>query len=160
MKTTHFCEKCNYSTILKQNFNRHLVSEKHTSPTTINDNCIECKVCHKKYNSRSGLWNHNQKCKEVMVEKPNTIITIDNNELITKINNLENMIIQLLKNQPVPIINNNNNLNINLFLNEQCKNAVNMIDFIKSIVFELKDFENIQDKGYIENKTNIILENV
>ena len=77
MKTTHFCEKCNYSTILKQNFNRHLVSEKHTSPTTINDNCIECKVCHKKYNSRSGLWNHNQKCKEVMVEKPNTIITID-----------------------------------------------------------------------------------
>ena len=68
------------------------------------------------------------------------------------------MIIQLSKNQVIPITNNN--LNLNFFLNEQCKNAINMIDFVKSIVFELKDFENIQDKGYIENKTNIILENL
>ena len=89
----------------------------------------------------------------------NTII-IQNKEQNEEIKELKNMIIELLKNQPIPTINNNNNLNINFFLNEQCKNAINMIDFVKSIVFELKDFENIHDKGYIENKTNIILENL
>ena len=72
---------------------------------------------------------------------------------------LKNLIIELTKKeQPAPITNNK--LNINLFLNEQCKNAINMMDFVKSIVFELKDFENLLDKGYIENKTNIILENL
>ena len=154
MNPPHFCEKCNYSTLIKQNFEKHFLSKKHTSNIT-NENCIECKICHKKYNSKSGLWSHKKTCIEVKVEP---IKTPDNQELIEEIKELKNMIIQLSKNQVIPITNNN--LNLNFFLNEQCKNAVNMIDFVKSIVFELKDFENIHDKGYIENKTNIILENL
>ena len=100
---------------------------------------------------------------EKMIKEINEKMIKEINEnMIKEINDLKNMIIELTKNQQQPITNNNtnNSFNLNFFLNEQCKNAINMIDFVKSIIFELKDFENIQDKGYIENKTNIILENL
>ena len=177
-----FCEKCKYTAKNNSDYKKHILTKKHLNTNETNSECnYQCSHCNKKYNSNSGLWRHKKKCKEIKKEK-----TDENDELremikqlilkqegmkndelrelikqlILKQDGIENMIIQLSKNQPVPIINNNNNLNINLFLNEQCKNAINMIDFVKSIVFELKDFENIQDKGYIENKTNIILENL
>ena len=168
------CEKCDYHTNHNNDYKKHCKSKKHNNEQTIEQK-FECKICNKKYKSNQGLWAHNKICKEVKIyfsnELMNTIIiqnkeitvqnkeiTVQNKEQNEEIKELKNMIIQLLKNQPIPITNNN--LNLNFFLNEQCKNAINMIDFIKSIVFELKDFENIQDKGYIENKTNIILENL
>ena len=107
------CEKCNYSTLIKQNFEKHFLSKKHTS-NIINENCIECKICHKKYNSTSGLWSHNQICKEIKTEKideNNELremikqLIIKQDGLILKQDGMENRIIQLLKNQPVPIIN-------------------------------------------------------
>ena len=163
------CEKCN------KKYKGHSGLWKHKqlckeSPSEINTEIKECKyecnICNKRYNSQSGLWKHNKTCRVVIQETPkisNEII----NEKIDKqnqtIEELKNLIIELTKKeQPAPITNNNNDnkLNINLFLNEQCKNAINMIDFVKTIVFELKDFENLLDKGFIENKTNIILENL
>ena len=158
------CEKCNFITKKHNNYENHLLTKKHNNQQTIECN-FECKICNKKYKCQSGLWRHNQKCIEVKVEPIKSEQSVNEIPLMEKmfkeINDLKNMIIELTKNQQQPITNNNNNnFNMNFFLNEQCKNAINMIDFVKSIIFELKDFENIQDKGYIENKTNIILENL
>ena len=164
-----YCEKCNYHTTHNNDYKKHCKSKKH-----INQQIIvlkfECKICNKKYKSNQGLWYHNQKCKETKKEPENFVIEktdkvnemfIMIKDLILENKELKNMIIEVCKNQqPITNNNTNNSFNLNFFLNEQCKNAINMIDFIKSIVFELKDFENIQDKGYIENKTNIILENL
>ena len=165
MNTIKFCcEKCNYYTNYNNDYKKHLLSKKHNNQQTIECN-FECKSCNKKYKGQSGLWKHNQKCIEVKVEPIKSEQSVNEiplmEKMIKEINDLKNMIIELTKNQQQPITNNNNNnFNMNFFLNEQCKNAINMIDFVKSIIFELKDFENIQDKGYIENKTNIILENL
>ena len=158
------CEKCNFITKKHNNYENHLLTKKHNNQQTIECN-FECKICNKKYKCQSGLWRHNQKCIEVKVEPIKSEQSVNEiplmEKMIKEINDLKNMIIELTKNQQQPITNNNNNnFNMNFFLNEQCKNAINMIDFVKSIIFELKDFENIQDKGYIENKTNIILENL
>ena len=159
------CEKCNFVTNTLNNYNIHLSTKKHNNQE-IKECKYECNICNKKYNNQSGLWKHKKTCRVVIQETPkisNEII----NEKIDKqnqtIEELKKLIIELTKKeQPAPITNNNNDnkLNINLFLNEQCKNAINMMDFVKSIVFELKDFENLLDKGFIENKTNIILENL
>ena len=160
METNSYsCEKCKYTTIVKSNYSKHLLSNKHINEEVVNN--YECKSCNKMYKSNQGLWAHNKKCKEDIVDLRNE------NE------KLKQTIIDLLKKQSIdPVINNINNtitnnstnnsmkINLNIFLNEQCKNAVNMIDFVKTIVFDLKDFENIQDTGYIQNKTNVILENL
>ena len=139
-----------------------MLSKKHNNQET-NEGKYECKKCNKKYKGNQGLWYHKKICQVVNQETPKI-----SNELIKEIEKqnqtieeLKRLIIELTKKEQLaPITNNDNKLNINFFLNEQCKNAINMIDFVKSIVFELKDFENLLDKGYIENKTNIILENL
>ena len=148
----YYCEKCNYNTNKKQDYNKHLSTSKHIDNT--DKNIFICINCDKKYLYQSGLCKHKKGCKEKKkdIEIVNTLI-----EQNKKIDNLEKLIIELSKKAQIAPVNN---LNINFFLNEQCKNAVNMIDFVKSIIFELKDYENIQDKGFIENKTSIILENL
>ena len=163
------CEKCNFVTNTLNNYNIHLSTKKHTNQEIIECK-FECNICNKKYKSQSGLWRHKKTCKqpenivitnqELSNENVKTLIK-QNEKQNQTIEELKKLIIELTKKeQPAPITNNDNKLNINFFLNEQCKNAINMIDFVKSIVFELKDFENLLDKGYIENKTNIILENL
>ena len=79
---------------------------------------------------------------------------------------LKQLVIELSKN-PSNIINsnntnntNNNNFNMNFFLNEQCKNAVNIKDFIKSLTVELQTLQNIENKGYVNGMTDCIVENL
>ena len=159
------CEKCLFFTNNHTNYNIHISTKKHTNQEIIECK-YECNTCNKKYKGQSGLWQHKKTC-QVVIQQNSKISNEVINEKIDKqnqtIEELKKLIIELTKKeQPAPITNNNNDnkLNINFFLNEQCKNAINMIDFVKTIVFELKDFENLLDKGFIENKTNIILENL
>ena len=49
---------------------------------------------------------------------------------------------------------------MNFFLNEQCKNAVNIKDFIKSLTVELQTLQNIENKGYVTGMTDCIVENL
>jgi hypothetical protein len=56
--------------------------------------------------------------------------------------------------------NNNTQFNLNLFLNETCKDAVNMVDFVNNLKLEIKDLENVGRQGYIEGITNIIMKSL
>ena len=150
------CDNCNFYTINNYDYNKHLLTKKHIKNSEKVSN-FECLICKKKYFSYQGLWKHKKSCKEIKEKKEDIEIVNTLIEQNKKIDNLEKLIIELSKKAQIAPVNN---LNINFFLNEQCKNAVNMIDFVKSIIFELKDYENIQDKGFIENKTSIILENL
>ena len=62
------------------------------------------------------------------------------------------------------VTNNNNNINnkfnIQIFLNEQCKHAINIKDFIESIKISLQQLEQIQNKGLVEGLATAILENI
>jgi len=51
--------------------------------------------------------------------------------------------------------NNNNTISINLFLNEQCKNAMNLTDFINQVQVSLEDLQYSKNNGFIEGVTNI-----
>ena len=171
------CEKCKYSSNNITNYNLHLKTKKHNS-TQDKDKKFVCNVCNKHFAFNQGLWVHNKKCKEDIVDLRNeneklkqTIIDLLKKQSIDPvINNINNTITNnsikiylhtiICNNINNTITNNSMKINLNIFLNDQCKNAVNMIDFVKTIVFDLKDFENIQDTGYIQNKTNVILENL
>jgi hypothetical protein len=189
------CEKCKYKTYLKQNYNKHILSERHKVKQTSTEECYEhtCIKCNKLLLSKTSVWRHAKICdanlapKNTVIEKTDT----ETKELLQKIlegqtvlansqtvlangqtalanenKMLKQLVIELSKN-PSNIINsnntnntNNNNFNMNFFLNEQCKNAVNITDFIKSLTVELQTLQNIENKGYVNGMTDCIVENL
>jgi len=60
---TYLCEKCNYSTIRKTDYIKHLSTKKHLATNLSHNKEITCLICKKTYLNRSGLWRHKQKCK-------------------------------------------------------------------------------------------------
>ena len=58
------------------------------------------------------------------------------------------------------INSNNNTFNMNLFLNEKCKDAMNMKDFVNSIQLNLTDLENVERDGYVTGMSNILINNL
>jgi hypothetical protein len=58
------------------------------------------------------------------------------------------------------MINSNNNFNINFFLNEKCKNAMNLEDFVEKIKFTLEDLQFTKDNGYAKGISNIFIKNL
>jgi len=68
---------------------------------------------------------------------------------------------------PMTIVNNNNmtncynqTFNLQLFLNEQCKDAMNMKDFVNSIQLNTDDLESVGKLGYVEGMSNILISNL
>jgi hypothetical protein len=146
-----------------------------------------CNNCNKLYTNRTSLWRHNKKCKYICMDecinqqnkisesdKDELIITLlkQNADLIKGQQNIlieqQNMMIKLTENG----INNCNNtttthtnshnkaFNLQFFLNETCKDAMNIMDFVESIKLELTDLENVGQVGYIEGISNIIVSNL
>ena len=137
------------------------------------------KVCLKSVNGET-------KVSEIDVNKNVNEININNNnndfkDLVCKMmienNEIKTMLIkenQELRSQIKELIpkvgsnnsvtNNNNNINnkfnIQIFLNEQCKDAINIKDFIESIKISLQQLEQIQNKGLVEGLATAILENI
>jgi len=59
-------------------------------------------------------------------------------------------------------INTNNShnktFNLNFFLNEQCKDAMNIMDFVNTFHLQLSDLEHIGEVGYVEGISNIVMD--
>ena len=71
------------------------------------------------------------------------------------------LLVIILTNNTTNNINSNNKaFNLNFFLNETCKDAMNITDFINSIQLNLEDLENTGRRGYIDGISNIILKNL
>jgi hypothetical protein len=177
-QTFFSCINCHYSSCNKKDYNKHLSTLKHKNQqkaTNFNKNVpknpIEC-ICGKIYKDRTGLWRHKKKCnvensKQTIESSPELIQLIT--ELVKGQHGLQESIIELCKNGTQHIthhtITNNNNshnksFNLNLFLNETCKNAMNITDFIDSIKLQLSDLEKVGELGYVEGISNIILKNL
>ena len=175
------CERCKYTTFIKHCYNKHLLSNRHQVKQTTSEDSYEhiCIRCNKRLLSKTSVWRHAKICdvvpapKNTVIEKPDG----DTKELLQQILDgqlvlanenkmLRQLVIELSKN-PSNITNsnntnntNNNNFNMNFFLNEQCKNAVNIKDFIKSLTVELQTLQNIENKGYVNGMTDCIVENL
>ena len=175
MNPKYHCDKCEYICSKKYNWFRHLSSNKHKMP--LSDNLGEqkseneqveyfCNNCDKKYKSRNGLWVHKKKCvsPEIEAQKHNLELQKQNLEL-------HKQILEICKNlQPGSINNSHNNnnnnhsnnktFNLHFFLNETCKNAMNISEFIENISLQLSDLENMGKLGYVEGVSKIIIKNL
>ena len=149
-----YCAVCDYTTSKKSNYNKHLLTKKHSEKAL--PKCYQpekkssqkiyvCEICEKEYKSRKGLWGHKKICKPINSE--NTI-TPEYVEKFMKLAGTTNNINKQI----------NNNININVFLNEHCKDALNLSDFVDNIKVQLEDVLETHNLGSIEDgTTNIIL---
>jgi hypothetical protein len=129
-----------------------------------------CDICEKPYRSRVGLWKHKKKCfceenKELQLSN----ISSDK-ELIIMLVKQNAELIEIVKNGTNNGINNTTNntntncmnktFNLQFFLNETCKDAMNIMDFVDSIQLQLSDLEKIGEVGYTQGISNIITTNL
>ena len=180
----YYCIVCDYTCCKKYNWEKHLSTNKHINATNGNNSATKngikmaikpycCENCGKEYNDRTGLWRHNKNgiC---TANKNNTIIENPddkNNKLIEYLmkenKEIKEMILEILKNGTINNSHNNTNtnshnkaFNLNLFLNETCKNAMNITDFVDSIKLQLSDLMEIGEIGYVEGISKIIVKNL
>ena len=172
------CEICDFKCSKESNYQVHLATPKHQKFTkvykknTVTDNALRCD-CSKTYTTRMGLWKHKQKC-PFMKDKNDTAISseikdtnsMDKDDLILKLLKDNEEIRQILK-DVIPkmgnntIINNNNNttnnFNLNFFLNEQCKDALNISEFVESLKITFEDLLYSKKNGLVEGISNVMI---
>jgi hypothetical protein len=142
-----------------------------------------CDYCNKQYKSRVGLWKHKQKCCEtidtesIQHDKSKNLLNInvfvdllkqnqEFKELLTEqqqeIHGLHKQLVDAVKHNGHTIqnqtnINNNQKFNLNFFLNEQCKDAINMSEFIENMTLDLEDLTETGRLGYVGGISRILV---
>jgi hypothetical protein len=138
--------------------------------------------CGKIYESRQGLHSHKKKCKidkEILLNYNESfdtnnqktdmyelmkILIKENSELKTMMVEQQNMVLEIVKNGTHNTIHNNNcnnkSFNLQVFLNETCKDAMNIMEFVDSIKLQLTDLESVGQLGYVKGISNIIVKNL
>jgi len=181
------CELCDYTTARNSQYDRHLATRKHIKRTNVNQNQLlgyefKCSKCDKHYKDRSGLWKHSKKCippvSTLPIQKPTGLFNKDEPNLVEALikENIDfkNVILELVKSnadlqkqmmevcrKSNTVINSNNGnnktFNMQFFLNEQCKDAMNITDFVNTFQLDYSDLERVGEVGYVEGMSNIII---
>ena len=180
---THVCENCNFKCSKQSNYNKHILTAKHqilqntiaNVPTPAKQFTCDCG---KEYKHHSSLWNHKKKC-TYTTEEPieNTFVPeeqpSDRALIMTlikqmaekdkKLTELTTQITEIIPRIGDTTNNNNTNTNCNntfnvqLYLNNECKNAMSIQDFIKSIELNMSHLKAVSDKGYVDSVSNILI---
>tara|TARA_Y100000389_G_scaffold38998_1_gene33391 strand:+ start:7748 stop:8566 length:819 start_codon:yes stop_codon:yes gene_type:complete len=155
--TIYKCKVCNYKTSIKTHYDRHIKTKKHKQ-NTINKNIkntFACSICSKKFKYKKNYIKHYKIHDENLVVseiRENKRTTIENGIIV---NNITNHITNNITNNIVKNYNTNN-FSINVFLNDDCKNAMNIEDFTKKLHLSINDLMYSKDNGYVEGITNIL----
>ena len=177
------CEKCDYKCSKQSEYNKHILTNKHKilhnptlNPTSeISEKIYECN-CGKIYKHSSTLYTHKKKCTSTNETDNNDTDSndTDNNNheikelkelmkyLMKENSELKTMMFEVIKNGTHNNTTNSHNKSFNLqfFLNETCKDAMNIMDFVDSIKIQLSDLENVGKLGYVDGISNIIAKNL
>ena len=181
------CVKCGFSCAYKRDYERHISTRKHLNlmnfntfsthlvPKSPNAKIFACDNCEKVFKERTGLWKHTKKNNCQIVNNQ-----LDNKEYLGGESALAQMFMEIMKQnkelqsqlfemskEKTCITNNynnnntmNNKFNLQIFLNETCKDAMNIQEFIDYVKVQHSDFENFGKYGYVEALTRIFLRNL
>jgi len=181
------CEKCNFNSLNKKDYGRHLQTKKHMSMSMeMGGNCLEikkpqsfiCENCDKEFKTNSGLWKHNKICKisnDNNIDNKDDIIMLlikENSDFKKMLMEQQNMMLKIMEkginntdshdtNTNTHNTNSHNKaFNLQFYLNETCKNAMNLSEFIDSIHPQLSDLISVGELGYVEGMSKIIIDNL
>ena len=180
------CEKCDYNTSNKKDYNKHVLTGKHKLSIlsmTNNDNKIPKNPklftcdCGKEYKYRQGLHAHKKNCNfqkpvyhndaafqqtiDIQNKQHELILELfkDNKEIKDFMMEQNKQVIELAKLAGHNTTNshNTNQFNINMFLNEKCKNALNISDFVSQLEVGIKDLEETGRLGFADGISKIFI---
>jgi len=180
---TYNCEKCDFITNKKTDYNRHITTRKHLNINIFNtenekkrQNTYDCECCDKSFMDRSGLWKHRKKCFEIDQTEPSsqpssqvdmTVVL----ELLKQNQEFKDLLIE--QNKQMLILaqkagnnnhntntNCNNKFNLNFFLNETCKDAITFSDFVNSIEVTVDDFIQTGNMGFVNGISKVLTERI
>jgi hypothetical protein len=177
------CEKCDYVCCKQSDYAKHLLTLKHQKDDAddVLDDANSPKLaalyfceCGKEYKHRQGLWKHKKLCDESnniqkSSSEENQIKVLTNLvlDVVKQNQDLTNKLVDICsKNNSNTNISNNNinshnkTFNLQFFLNETCKDAMNIMDFVDSIKIQLSDLENVGNLGYVDGISKIIVKNL
>ena len=186
VQTNYNCELCDYNTSRPSQYARHLTTSKHLNLQNINKSELKgsdefsCNNCQKKYKERTGLWKHKKTCvvnEPPIIEDQGLIKTLidENKELINDNKDFKNLILEMMKSntdlqkQMLEVCKNSNSnttihknshnktFNMQIFLNEHCKDAMNIQDFADSFQLQISDLEKVGHLGYVDGISDIII---
>ena len=174
----YYCKLCDYNANQKSNFTRHLKTKKHKNKEMVQNGSylgveksktIWTCACGKEYKYHQGYYRHKKTCtykkperKEEATETVLKLIT-ENKEIINLLlkQSEENKELRHQISELIPRVGNNNKqFNINVFLNEKCKDAISMKDFVENITITMRDLDFTKENGNIKGITNIITNNL
>jgi len=182
----YICNKCNFFTCKKTDYTRHILRAKHQIATDSNSLATKnekihkvfvCEKCNKEYHDRTGLWRHTKKCNIETNNQDNNNQNandvkeksdICDKELFMTLLKQNAELLEIIKNGTNNNSNNtinqnncnNKTFNLQVFLNETCKDAMNLSEFIDNIKLQLSDLESIGKLGYVEGISNIIIKSL
>jgi len=173
------CKICNYISSSKKDYSKHIMTRKHNNTyigLTNADNIsqkshhlFECE-CGKKYKHRQSLHKHRYNFHNDEQSAPSTVVTDPAimekmiamfTQVMTQNQDfMQNVIgkVQGINTNSHNTNSHNNHFNIQMFLNDHCKNAMNISDFIKSLPITAQHYENTKDKGLADTLTNIMVD--
>jgi hypothetical protein len=179
------CIKCNYITTNRYDYKKHCKTIKHNQEGVFSIEAdtsrFACHTCNKNYKDNSGLWKHKKICMPFCETEfsntneklsnqitPELILSVleQNKELTNLVVEQNKTILELAKNGSCNTISNTNinsnnkTFNLQFFLNETCKDAMNITDFVDSLKLQLSDLENVGKVGFIEGISSIIVKNL
>ena len=164
---------------------KHLKAINGNEKNTVKCQKFECK-CGKQYLTNSGLWKHHKKCASLQTTDNNDfvfnkelimVLIKENsefkhmlqdaqNQMIYAQNNMmdtQSKMLDVIKNGTHNVTNTNSHnktFNLQFFLNETCKNAMNIMDFVDSLKLQLNDLERMGEIGFVNGMSNIIIKNL
>lgn len=155
----YYCAACEYFCSLKHHMKKHLLTKKHTKKVEIENKkattTFVC-VCDKEFSSKEALYRHRRRTCNVAIENkagrpansqsPQPVEQIINNDYSTVTNN-NNTNVQV-----------NNHFNLQLYLNDRCKDAINLSDFTQKIEMSLDDLSLMSTHGWAEGMAQIIIQ--
>jgi hypothetical protein len=145
-----YCKNCDYSTYNKKDYNRHLNTRKHADNDKMmtNDDKKPQKIpnacpCGKVYKYRQGLHVHKKTCNYQEGTQVIELAKLAGNNNDINSHNVNNKV--------------KNKFNINMFLNEKCKDALNISDFVNQLNIGIKDLEETGRMGFADGISKIFI---
>jgi hypothetical protein len=180
------CKICDYFASYKSKFDRHLLTGKHkilanetkkgTSGNYQKLDVYACEFCKKSFNSRTTMWRHKKECSPPITTTSSSNTNANENKenkeeiaklttLITQLMTQNTELVKTIKDMAPTIGSNNNNTNINksknfniqFFLNETCKDALNISEFVESLKITLEDLDFSRKNGLVSGITDVMI---
>ena len=149
------CVPCTFVTTDRRDWKRHTSSTKHQLTAYPGEvACHTCCACGKRYKHASGVSRHRKACTASVIRAQAKHIE-ELQGIVHELAETNRRTVEALQPAMGNVYNTTNKMTVNVFLNEQCKGAMNLTDFVDSMVISVSDLDYTRENGYVKGISNI-----